>query len=258
MKVSASTSTKNHQPKDRGPETFSPKADTRRPARVILFDIDGTLVLTGGAGVRAMARAFEDIFSVPDAFQSISMPGRTDKSILSDAAAAHGIPPDSVELARFRSVYLAHLGDELIRPGPRKGVMPGVRSLLDALARRDEAYLALLTGNYEDAARMKLEYFDLWRYFQCGAFGDDVQDRNGLLPQAVARIQARGGPSVTPSDAIVVGDTPLDVACAAASGARSIAVATGGYDADALRAAGANIVLEDLSDTQEVLRAMRL
>ena len=94
--------------------------------------------------------------------------------------------------------------------------MPGVRELLDALSRRDDVYLALLTGNYEEAARLKLEYFDLWRYFSCGAFGDDAPDRNGLLPKALARVAACGGPAASARRAsVVIGDTPLDVACAA-------------------------------------------
>ena len=105
---------------------------------------------------------------------------------------------------------------------------------------------------------MKLDYFDLWRYFRCGAFGDDAPDRNGLLPKAIATIHSCGGPEVVPSQVVVVGDTPLDVACAAASGARSLAVATGGYDVDALRAAGADMVMEDLGDTRQVLRALQI
>ena len=226
--------------------------------KIVLFDIDGTLVLTGGAGQRAMARAFEQLFSVPNAFQHIEMPGRTDSWILSDAVAAHGTPWAATDRTRFRVVYLEHLRHEIEQPGGRKGVMPGVRSLLDLLVRRDDVYLALLTGNYEEAARIKLEYFDLWRYFRCGAFGDDAPDRNGLLPKAMAAIRGCGGPEVAPPEIVVVGDTPLDVACAAASGARSLAVATGGYDVAALRAAGADVVMEDLTDTLEVLRTLEL
>jgi phosphoglycolate phosphatase len=222
--------------------------------KVILFDIDGTLVLTGGAGARAMTRAFEDLFAVPDAFRGIPMPGRTDRWILSDAAAAHRIP--AAELSRFHDVYIAHLARELDRPGPRKGVMPGVRALLEQLATRADVYLALLSGNYEDAARLKLQYFDLWRYFRCGAFGDDAPDRNGLLRKALAAVSACGGPDASPAHTVVVGDTPLDVECASASGARSIAVATGGYDVEALRAAGADVVFENLSDTEAVLKAL--
>jgi phosphoglycolate phosphatase-like HAD superfamily hydrolase len=223
---------------------------------LILFDIDGTLVLTGGAGARAMALAFESVCGVPDAFSGIHMAGRTDAWILTDAAAAHGIPPDSPALGRFRDAYLRDLVMELEKPGARKGVMPGVRQLLDALARRDDVYIALLTGNYEAAARIKLEYFDLWRYFPCGAFGDDAPNRNGLLPKALARIAACGGPSFAAADTVVIGDTPLDVACAAFSGARSLAVATGNHSVDDLRAAGAEVVFKDLSCTADVLAAI--
>lgn len=216
-------------------------------------------MLTGGAGGRAMTLAFEEVFAIPDAFRGIPMPGRTDSWILSDAAAAHRIPLDSPDLARFRQVYLDHLARELDRPHPphlRKGVMPGVRPLLDALAARDDVYLALLTGNYEEAARIKLEHFDLWRYFACGAFGDAAPDRNGLLPRALAAVRASAGQAFAAADAVIIGDTPLDIACAAAGGARSIAVATGSHGVDELRASGADVVFADLSDVGAVLDAL--
>jgi phosphoglycolate phosphatase len=213
-------------------------------------------VLTGGAGVRALTLAFDELFSIPDAFRGVLMAGRTDAGILHDAAAAHGLPPHAVDLARFRPLYLRHLAREIDQPGPRKGIMPGVTPLLDRLAARSDVHLALLTGNLEGAARIKLEYFDLWRYFRGGAFGDDSFDRNPLLPRAVAHVEACGGPSVLASEAIVVGDTPLDVACARASGARSIAVATGHHRADELRSSGADVVFENLADTDAVLSAL--
>jgi phosphoglycolate phosphatase-like HAD superfamily hydrolase len=131
--------------------------------------------------------------------------------------------------------------------------MPGVRPLLDALASREDAYLALLTGNYRQAARLKLEHFDLWRYFQCGAFADDAPDRNSLVPKALERVRACGGPAVAPADVIVVGDTPHDIACARAAGARAVAVATGPYTAEQLRETGAAVVFDDLSDTEAFL-----
>jgi phosphoglycolate phosphatase-like HAD superfamily hydrolase len=213
-------------------------------------------VLTGGAGGRAMSLAFEEIFSIADAFLGIPMAGRTDAWILADAAAAHGIPRDSPGLAQFPEVYVRHLAMEILNKGPRYGIMPGIPALLAALdvfVDRDDAYLALLTGNYEAGARLKLEHFDLWRYFPCGAFGDGAADRNGLVPKALARVAASGGPVFAASDAIVIGDTPLDVACAKAGGARSIAVATGNHTIEELRTAGADAVFEDLSDTQAVL-----
>jgi len=212
-----------------------------------------------------MTSAFEELFSIANAFQDIPMAGRTDAWILSDAAAVHGIPADSADLARFPDVYLRHLAAEIAVSeqrgttpfrGGRYGVMPGIRALLDALLDRPDAYLALLTGNYETGAQLKLEHFDLWRYFRCGAFGDGAADRNGLVPKALARVAACGGPAFASSDAVVIGDTPLDVACAKAGGARLIAVATGNHSVDELRAAGADVVFEDLSDTGVVVRSI--
>ena len=117
-------------------------------------------------------------------------------------------------------------------------------------------FLALLTGNYELGARLKLQHFDLWRYFACGAFGDTTHDRNGLLPEALARVAACGGPQASPGDTVVIGDTPLDVAVAVTGGARSIAVATGSHTTDELHASGADVVFEDLSDLEAVLAAL--
>ena len=226
--------------------------------KLILFDIDGTLVLSGGAGLRAMVQAFEDAFGVRDGMDGIPMAGRTDAWIVAQMAARHGFVCDAHSLQRFRDRYVTHLSREMREPGPRKGIMPGVGVLLDALAARNDAYLALLTGNFERGARVKLEYFDLWRYFACGAFGDTALERNGLLPKALARVEACGGPTVRPSDVVIVGDTPLDVAVATAGGAGSIAVATGSHDVQSLRDSGADAVFTDLSETKTVLDAMGL
>ena len=206
-----------------------------------------------------MSLAFQEVFSIADAFLGIPMAGRTDAWLLNDAAAAHGIPPDSPDLTRFRDAYVRHLAVELQKPGSaRKGLMPGVRQLLDALAPRDDVFLALLTGNYEAGARLKLEYFDLWKYFSCGAFGDAAPHRNVLVPKALARVEECEGLTFAAADAIVIGDTPLDVGCAAHAGARSLAVATGSHSIEELRQAGADHVLQDLSDTKEVLRVLRI
>jgi phosphoglycolate phosphatase-like HAD superfamily hydrolase len=203
-----------------------------------------------------MSRAFEDVFGVRDGLGGLPMAGRTDAWILAQAVAAHGLSCNAETLERFRDRYLTHLADEVHQPGPRKGVMRGVRPLLDALADRHDAFLALLTGNVEHGARIKLEYFDLWRYFRCGAFGDAALERSGLLATAIARVQACGGPSPLASDVVVVGDTPLDVAVARAGGVRSVAVATGGYDVATLGASGADAVLEDFGDLRAALEAL--
>jgi phosphoglycolate phosphatase len=213
-------------------------------------------VLTGGAGGRAMLRAFAEVFGIDNDGRSISMAGRTDAWIVAQMAAEHPLVNDPQILQRFQDAYVGHLANEIQKPGPRKGVLPGVRSLLDTLASTDDAYPALLTGNFERGARIKLEYFDLWRYFACGAFGDGVQERNSLLEKAIERAAACGAPVTDPSNVVVIGDTPLDVAVAIAGGARSLAVATGDYEVDTLRASGADVVLKDLSDRSAVWKAL--
>ena len=205
-----------------------------------------------------MSYAFEQLFGIPDAFKGIPMAGRTDTWILLHALAAHGIAADDPRIPDYQAMYFRLLPDAIAQKpaGARHGVMPGVRTLLDALSARDDVYLGLLTGNYETSARMKLEYFDLWKYFRCGAFGDAAPDRNGLLSKALARVAACGGPAVSPGQSVIVGDTPLDIEVALSGGARSIGVATGSHSVDALRDAGADVVFADLSDTLAVLNVL--
>lgn len=212
-------------------------------------------MLTGGAGGRAMTRAFENLFGVANAFNGVPFNGRTDAWILSQAAAAHGVSAKALE--SFKPLYLEYLAEELEQPGPRKGIMPGVRELLDALSRRDDVFVALLTGNFEKGAQIKLEHFDLWRYFPCGAFGDSVHDRNGLLPIALESVESAGGPRALAADTVIIGDTPLDVGVALSGGARAVAVATGSHTTHELQTSGAHAVFEDLSDLEAVLAVLR-
>jgi phosphoglycolate phosphatase len=225
---------------------------------LILFDIDGTLVLTGRAGMRAMNRAVQDLVESDDPMDGIQAAGRTDWSILEDMLRRHGKALDEMLLAELRDRYVAHLEEEIQVPGTGvKDVMPGIRDLLPALERRDDTSLALLTGNFLEGARIKLEYFDLWKYFRCGAFGGDAASRNDLVPIARRRARECGLPDVDPANVLVVGDTPNDVECALVAGATPVAVATGGYTVDQLRASGAQLVFEDLSDTQAFLALLR-
>ena len=222
--------------------------------RLLLFDIDGTLVLTGGAGKRAISRAFHELFGVADAFAGVPMAGRTDRHLVEQGLERSGLTVTAESLARVRERYLRRLAEEIQAPAQgAKAMMPGVAPLLDALSTRDDVHCALLTGNFETGARIKLEHFDLWRRFAWGAFGDDYANRDLLARAAVADAPAHGVPLQDPSHAIVVGDTPFDVACARAAGARVIAVATGGHTVDELRACGADAVFEDLSDLDAVL-----
>jgi phosphoglycolate phosphatase-like HAD superfamily hydrolase len=224
---------------------------------LILFDIDGTLVLTGGAGLRAMNRACEDLIGHRKALDGIAVAGRTDWSILEDVIRLHDMTLDGALFEDLRARYVAHLRDEIAHPGTgTKGVMPGIRQLLDALQERSDVALGLLTGNFVDGARIKLEHFDLWRYFRCGAYGDDSSDRNALVPVAIARARDCGIGDMDPADVIVVGDTPHDIACALAVGATPIGVATGSYSVDRLRESGGEIVFRDLSDTKGFLELL--
>jgi len=221
---------------------------------LILFDIDGTLLLSGRAGLRAMTRAFADTFGVADGFTHASFGGRTDSFLVSQALQAAGLPDSAENHARFREAYLPLLAEEIQHQGTgHKGLMPGARELIEALGEHDHLHLALLTGNYREAAEIKLTYFELWDYFEWGAFSDDAADRNALVPIARQRAEIYDVPPAALERVIVIGDTPYDIECARVAGARSIAVATGGHSVDELRAAGGDVVLADLSDTGKVL-----
>jgi len=221
---------------------------------LVLFDIDGTLVLTGGAGMRAMNRACEDLVRHEDALAGVTFAGRTDWSILDDILRNHGHTLDEILLEELRRRYVRHLAEEIQLPGRGvKDVMPGIRELLDALSDRPDVRLGLLTGNFVEGARIKLEYFDLWKYFPWGAFGGDAASRNDLVPIALARAREQGIEALSPRHVLVVGDTPNDIECAVVAGATPVAVATGSYTVDQLRSAGADIVFPDLSDTGSFL-----
>lgn len=224
---------------------------------LILFDIDGTLINTGGAGGRAMARAFREVVGVDFGAESISMAGRTDAWIVAQLADRHGLACTPEFVRRFHDSYVPHLSREMAAPSAHKRVLPGVRPLLDALVSRDDAFVGLLTGNFQSGAEIKLRHFDLWGYFAGGAYGDESHDRNALLDAALRSIRQGGGPSFRPDETVILGDTPLDVAVAIHGGARAVAVATGGHDMDELRRAGAHVVLPDLSDREAVLEALR-
>lgn len=223
--------------------------------RLLLFDIDGTLLLSGGAGTRALNRTFEDMFGVAGAFTGIAVAGRTDPLILGDALDRAGVAADAAARRKFLARYCEHFEREILCPGPRKGLMPGVRRLLDSLRERPDVACALLTGNIARAARIKLEHFALQRYFACGAYGDDAPRRDDLVPVAVGRARRAGIDVASASQAVVIGDTPLDVQCAAVAGARSVGVATGSFTEEELRRAGADAVLPDLTDPNRFLLA---
>ena len=228
-----------------------------RVQRLILFDIDGTLVLTGGAGLRAMNRACRDLVGHDSALDGVVLAGRTDWIILDDTLRRHGRALNPTLLGDLRESYLRHLGEEIELPGTgTKRALPGVHQLLHELVERADVAVGLLTGNFADGAKIKLEHFDLWKYFRFGAFGDDSADRNALVPIAVERAREQGIAEADPRDVLVVGDTPFDVECALAAGAVPVGVATGGFTSAQLRDSGAEIVFEDLSNTSAFLNLL--
>ncbi|MFN8061367.1 MAG: HAD family hydrolase [Vicinamibacterales bacterium] len=222
--------------------------------KVVLFDIDGTLITSGGAGLRALARAFEEQFGVSNAFARVPVSGRLDPLIIRDCLDAAGLDePADGWLDTFRATYFGYLRDEL-KTSPRQRVLPGVESLLGALGERNSAGVGLLTGNFAGSARIKLEHFAIASYFDWGAFGEDGPTRRALVPVALTRAAERGWRPSRPSDVLVIGDTPLDVDCAHAHGATALAVATGVHARDELDATGAEIVVDSLEDMAPVLR----
>jgi phosphoglycolate phosphatase len=219
--------------------------------RLILFDIDGTLIDSGGAGTRSLDLALKELFSVENAFYGISMAGKTDTQIIKEGLMKHGMSADG-NVESIVRVYLDHLREEI--NNDRKHVKPGIYELLENLQQRRESGLGLLTGNLEQGARIKLGPFGLNKYFSSGAFGSDDEDRNNLLPIAVNRFEELFRIKIEIDSCIIVGDTPRDVECAHIYGAMCIGVATGPYSVEDLIAAGADYVFKDLSGNDSLFQ----
>lgn len=202
--------------------------------RLVLFDIDGTLILTGGAGERAFAKVCATVFNVPNGTDKLGFAGRTDTAIVRDFFRHNQIEPSPDNFQRFFDSYVFWL-DQLL--GQRAGcVLPGIeRWIEDLKCLPRPPLLGLLTGNIRLGAQIKLAHYGLWEHFQTGAFGDECEDRNELAALARQRGSRVLGEPLRGDDVLVVGDTPLDIACARAIGARVVAVATGSYSARQLQ-----------------------
>ena len=217
--------------------------------RLILFDIDGTLIDSGGAGVRALDLAMKELFALENAFQGISMAGKTDTQIIREGLVKHDLSTDGT-IDAVINAYLRYLAQEI--NNNRKHVKPGIYEILVELQTLSNVGMGLLTGNLEKGARIKLEPFGLNEYFPSGAFGSDDENRNNLLPFAVKRFENIFQKKIEMGECIIVGDTPRDVECAHIYGAICIGVATGPYSYDVLVEAGADHVLKDLTDHQPI------
>src|SRR6266849_2401691 len=213
---------------------------------VCLFDIDGTLLSSGGAGKAAMEAALGTAFGVACVFGDIPFSGRTDRAIGRDLFRFHGIEESAQNWGCFVDAYLQLLPTYLAR---HKGqVLPGIASLLESLQPRADVAVGLLTGNLREGARLKLDHYGLFHHFAFGGFGDHHLDRDEVAQEALTAVQNHVRAPMKLDQLWVIGDTPLDVRCARAIGARVVAVATGWHSSETLAAEQPDLLFDDLSD----------
>ena len=226
--------------------------------RLVLFDIDGTLLVTDGAPRRAFHRAMLEVYRTAGPIATHAFDGKTDPQIARELLTQAGLPSAAVErgLSALWSAYLRELSVEFAQPGSRTTVLPGIVTLLSALEGHTDVLLGLLTGNIEEGAMLKLATAGIRNTFRIGAYGSDCEQRDGLPGVAVARARAAVGIEFARGEIVIIGDTPSDVTCGRGLGARAIAVATGRFQQAELREAGAAAVFPDLSHTDDVLEAI--
>ncbi len=222
---------------------------------VCLFDIDGTLISSGGAGKAALEDALAEVFGIPHAIEKLSLSGRTDRAIVGDLFAMHGLANSDENWQRLVTAYLGHLPKRLQSHQGR--VLPGIAGLLKTLSGREDVLIGLLTGNTRAGARTKLGFFGLYDFFTCGGFGDVHLDRDDVAREAVGAAGQRLNGSLLLERVWVIGDTPLDVRCARAIGARVVAVATGWHSPEELAAHAPDLLLTDLSDPMVFLDRLK-
>jgi phosphoglycolate phosphatase-like HAD superfamily hydrolase len=225
-----------------------------QPKRLLLFDIDGTLVNTGGAGIKALKLIVHERFGAKDDLRDIEIAGKTDRAIIRDILRKYQVEPAEENIAEFAEDYIRGLAPSLSRSHGK--ILPGIQPLLERLKPQPNIVLALLTGNLQHGARLKLQHYGLWDFFQFGAFADDHHDRNELGAVARERAQRKHGHDFDVADIDVIGDTNHDIACGKAFGARTIAVATGSWSRERLQACAPDFLFDDLAKTDEVIKKL--
>lgn len=223
--------------------------------RIILFDIDGTL-LWGGPAKSAFVDAMNETYGTPGEVDGVSFAGKTDPQIARELLAGSGMPHDQIArgLEELFERYLGYLEARL--PDDPVTVLPGVPELLEALAGYDDVGVGLLTGNVAGGAKLKLLSGGLWGHFEFGSYGSDHEERDELPAIAISRARDLWGGAVTADRAIVVGDTPRDIQCGKSGGTRTLAVATGSFSSEQLRAHHPDYVLDDFTATSSVLELL--
>jgi phosphoglycolate phosphatase len=222
--------------------------------RLLLFDIDGTLIHSAGAGVQALKLALAERFGVKDDLEDIEIAGMTDSGIVANILKKHEIATTNENIAAFLDSYVHFLPLELPRRAGQ--LLPGVLELLEKLKVRPNVVLALLTGNISRGAQLKLEHYGVWHFFEFGAFADDHHDRNELGPFARARAREKHGQVFDVAQIDVIGDTPRDIACGKALGARTIAIATGTWAREKLSTHQPDFLFDDLANVDEVIATL--
>jgi HAD superfamily hydrolase (TIGR01549 family) len=200
-----------------------------------------------------MEIAFEEVYGIPNGLGNVLLAGQTDQKILLDTFQKHNLAWKDEQVERFKERYFFHLAEDMQRPRPARRLMPGFPHLLEELQKMPGMHIGLLTGNWIRGAEIKLEYFDLWQYFEFGAFGDDEADRNKLVPHALRRAEEKFNVRPQQDRVYVIGDTPRDIHCARPHGAIAVAVATGEYSLEALGAEGPDFLFKDFSEMEKVL-----
>ena len=221
---------------------------------VILFDIDGTLIRSGGAGKFAMEAAMKNAFGLTKVRDNVPYSGRTDQAIGGDLLRENGIDVTDATMKALRAAYLDALPRSLVEQGGN--VCLGIPEILRELAPRPDVLLGLITGNVREGASIKLTHFALWDTFALGGYGDIHTDRNDVARDALRQVHEHLGRRVPLEEVWVIGDTPLDVQCARAIGARAVAVATGWHAIEELHATDADHVMADFADPAELLRVL--
>lgn len=230
--------------------------------KLLLFDVDQTLISTGGAGIRALNRAFQKLYSVENAMDGILPHGKTDPGIIREILHSHPIPTISdgfpTSLTAVLESYIQFLDDEIDSTTSYK-ILPGIEAILNILAERSDIAIGLATGNVEAGARIKLERGNLNRYFPFGGFGSDSENRTELVRQGAEKAAAYLGRTPDPANVFVIGDTPRDIFAGREAGFLTVGVATGKYTKAELAEAGATVAISNFEqERDQFLRTTRI